>query len=199
MRKNYEQALEQAFLQRPRAAKRGWDEDPKKEDEGMEDSEVPTLDPEQTVQFYRSKVGEGAKELARLEQGAKKEVIPVPQGPKRGEESKEAKCGKGKASRTQDGGSTGSGKQEEEEHQLAKTKRTEMELDVPKQQQSDGINGIALAKDIEQARRETQINIEIMLQEKMQLQQEQELEAVAKLAVVRKQAEEIEKRRSRPY
>ena len=55
-----------------------------------------------------------------------------------------------------------------------------------------------LEQEIEKARRQVQVNMEIMLQERMQLQQEQELEEVSKLSVVRRQAAEIEARRTCP-
>ena len=74
-----------------------------------------------------------------------------------------------------------------------------MEVDVPKQQKEERREDTALEREVQEGRYQMETNMEIMLQERMQEQQEQELAMVAKLAVVRKQAEEIEKRRARPY
>ena len=212
LHQDYEQAMELAFQQRPRAAKRGWDDEEKKQDEGMGSDEVPTLDPEQTAEFYRKKVVEGAKELAKLEQGARKEIIPVPQRAE-GKGNRVAGEQRG-AIQKQESGSKGSGALQEQgqpaserprrrwaddEQQLARVERSSTEVDVSKQQKDEGTQGGELDKEIEEARHQTKVNMEIMLQERLQVQQEQELVAVAKMAVVRRQAEEIEKRRTRPY
>ena len=82
---------------------------------------------------------------------------------------------------------------------MARVERSGTEVDVSKQQKDEGTEGGELDKEIEEARHQTKVNMEIMLQERLQVQQEQELAAVAKMAVVRRQAEEIEKRRTRPY
>ena len=82
---------------------------------------------------------------------------------------------------------------------MARVERSGMEVDAPKQQRDEGTQDAELDKEIERVRHQTKINMEIMLQERLQVQQEQELAAVAKMAVVRRQAEEIEKRRTRPY
>jgi hypothetical protein len=58
-------------------------------------------------------------------------------------------------------------------------------------------------RDIERLRKEvhnnTEANIEMAMQERMQREQEEELALVQKLAVVRKYATEIERKRAVPY
>ena len=214
LHRSYEEALELAFQQRSKAPKRGWDREPKEHDEVMEESEVPALDPEQTVQFYRRKVVESEKELTRLERGAKKEVVLVLQRPKSEGGEKAGRWGPGVASGSRDKGheegemqvqhmqlekGTSQSRRDEAGLQLARGEKAKMEVDVPKQQKEERREDTALEREVQEGRYQMETNMEIMLQERMQEQQEQELAMVAKLAVVRKQAEEIEKRRARPY
>ena len=78
LQQQYNDALEQSFDNKPRAAKRAWGEDePKPCDVQMEEEEVACLTPEQTVQFFRARLKEEQKRLERVEHAAKKEKVAV--------------------------------------------------------------------------------------------------------------------------
>ena len=69
-------------------------------------------------------------------------------------------------------------------------------FETPKQGVASEVEAEAM---LEQIRGNNERNWEMTLQERLQQRQEQELRLVQKLRLVRKQADEIEKRRTTPY
>ena len=69
-------------------------------------------------------------------------------------------------------------------------------FETPKQGVASEVEAEAM---LEQIRGNNERNWEMALQERLQQRQEQELRLVQKLRLVRKQADEIEKRRTTPY
>ena len=69
-------------------------------------------------------------------------------------------------------------------------------IETPKQGLASEVEAEML---LEQIRENNERNWEMALQERLQQRQEQELRLVQKMRVVRKQADEFEKRRTTPY
>ena len=186
LQREYNEAVEGALQRRPKQSKRALGEDePRPEDETMEE-EIESLDPATVAELYRGRLKAQQDRVSRLEGLARKEVIPVAVGST--VRSNEAQSSKGG---------------EEEQVQRPTRARisrwqSEEEPRSAKETTEEAIPEKVLEQEIEKARRQVQVNMEIMLQERMQLQQEQELEEVSKLSVVRRQAAEIEARRTGP-
>ena len=197
LQQDYNEALDSALGSRPKQAKRALGEDePRPEDEKMEEETVEALDPAGVADLYRARLKEQQERVSRLEGLARKELVPVRicdagapkevQGREEKEDEKQQMPTRVRTSRWQ----------AEEEFQEAEEKRDQLD-EKRNQKESGGISESVLEEEIAKARHQVQVNMEIMVQERMQLQQEQELEQVAKLAVVRRQAAEIEERRVR--
>ena len=78
VQKVYNEALENSFQRRPRAAKRAFgEEDPKLVDEAMASEEVEVLDPERVADMFRGKLKEEQAKVVRLESLASREKVPV--------------------------------------------------------------------------------------------------------------------------
>ena len=135
----YKEALDRAFEGRPRAAKRALgDDQPKASDIDMEEEQVATLGPEQTVQFYRDRLREEQARLDRVEQAARKEkVLVLPQGPQQGS-SGSSSIGGGSGNRFEEAGQQ---KRSEElpaqMRNLAHSKRAPQESQQSNLQQQD--------------------------------------------------------------
>ena len=150
------------------------------------EEEVEALDPGTVAELYRGRLKVQQERVSRLEGLARKEVIPVAVG----------STVRSNEAQSSEGG---------EEEQIQRPTRarisrwqSEEEPRSAKETAEEAIPEKVLEQEIEKARRQVQVNMEIMLQERMQLQQEQELEEVSKLSVVRRQAAEIEARRTGP-
>ena len=72
-----EQAIEGALRSKQCKRRSGEDDAKEARDEEMPEEEVATLSPEQTADLYRQRIKEAEADLARLEGGSRKEVIPV--------------------------------------------------------------------------------------------------------------------------
>ena len=198
LQKEYNEALDSSLRNRPKQAKRALGEDePRPEDEKMKEEAVETLDPAGVADLYRDRLKEQQERASRLERLARKELVPgrrcdtgAPKEVQGGEEKEDEKQQKPTRVRI-------SRWQSEEEFQAAKEKSDQLDEKERNQKESGGISEGVLEDGIAKAQHHVQVNMEIMVQERMQLQQEQELEEVAKLAVVRRQAAEIEERRVR--
>ena len=78
VQRQYQDALGNAFINRPRPAKRAWGEEaPKPSDEEMGEEKIATLNLEQTVDLYRDRLRGEQQLLEILEQATTKDKIPV--------------------------------------------------------------------------------------------------------------------------
>ena len=215
----HKEALDRAFESRPRAAKRAWgDDEPKASDVNMEEEQVATLDPVQTVQFYRERIREEKTRLERVEQAAKKEKIPVQmQGPLQegisssSSSSSRRGTGKGLGATKQIEGIKEAGRSHAKEGagQNAATTSPSSSSSISSMSQSSPIEvDEERVKDAKKPCREPQPSIDaqlqILMQERMQKQQElerlTEISRMQKMAVVRKVAREFNcKHRAVPY
>ena len=128
LQQQYQEALENALQKKPKAPKRtAGGEETKQEDEGMDEEQIETLGPEQTVDLYRQKLKEERKRVDSIEEAAKKERIPVVQvgrpGPAlHGDGAKEdggSVGGDGQVQRSHDGSQTQGDKEKETGQEIA--------------------------------------------------------------------------------
>ena len=88
IQRQYQEALDHAFQNRPRAIKRGANGDELNQQDVDVDGgeEVAALDPEQMVDFYRERLRQEKLRVERIEELARKEKIPTQTGAKAREE-----------------------------------------------------------------------------------------------------------------